>query len=340
MRIDTNQSKFDEQSPEPAPTPKKAAKPKAKPAPAPKKSKPSTESPRGVKRKAAAPVKKVVKKKKTVVSDDESEEALSEAPSDPEEASPKKSIRRTKVVAEDSEEEDDIPKSKAKPGKQEESDEEPPVAKKANAIPDDVSESEMSSLIDESPKKKKSKAPEKKAVKGSKGKDPKAAKPRVKATKDEGPDEAEIKRLQSWLVKCGIRKVWSKELSKCDTSREKIKHLKAMLSDAGMEGKYSNEKAAKIKEDREFAKDLEDIQMGEQSWGQAADSGTGGRPRRRAAQAAKPIVIQRQIDSDDDDVEDDQDESEDDSSVNDADSGKDDSDGSGGSDSDIVDDSD
>ena len=52
-----------------------------------------------------------------------------------------------------------------------------------------------------------------------------------------GPDQAEIKRLQ------GIRKFWSKELASYDTPKAKIKNLKQMLAEAGMTGRYSQEKA-------------------------------------------------------------------------------------------------
>jgi hypothetical protein len=194
----------------------------------------------------------------------------------------------------------------------------------------DASDSDMSSLIDESPvKKRQKKAP---AEKSSKGK-PKATKaPKTKATPkskaEDDPDQAEIKRLQSWLVKCGIRKVWGKELAKCDTPKEKIKHLKNMLKDAGMDGKYSNEKAAQIKEQREFAKDLEEIQAGALAWGESEKTDAG-RPRRRAAKPIpKPVIpsddeaqdgegqTQDEKDVTDDDIDDDdedvQGESEDD----------------------------
>lgn len=161
----------------------------------------------------------------------------------------------------------------------------------------DVSESELSSLIDESPVKKKrqKKSPSSKVAK-SKSKEPRAVKPKPKPSKpkggqDDDPDQAEIKRLQGWLVKCGIRKVWSKELAKFGTSKDKIKHLKAMLKDAGMDGKYSVEKAARIKEERELAKDLEAIQEGERQWGKIDDAGNGRRPLRRAARGATNRVI-------------------------------------------------
>jgi len=73
--------------------------------------------------------------------------------------------------------------------------------------------------------------------------------------------------------------------------------LKDMLIDAGMDGKYSNEKAATIKEQREFAKDLEAIQEGAKAWG-GEDEDTG-RPRRRATRAP-PKVVPKYLEEDED----------------------------------------
>ena len=113
-----------------------------------------------------------------------------------------------------------------------------------------------------------------------------------------------------------------------------------MLSDAGMDGRYSDEKAAKIKEKREFAKDLEAIKEGEAAWGTVED--TGGRPRRRAA--ARPAPVQKIEFSDDDEESEggnddgtDDDMDDDDVDVDDDDNGKSASEEDAGS---VVDDSD
>jgi hypothetical protein len=298
-------------APEPAP---------AKPA---KKAAPKAETKQGVKRKAAAP-KKQQKQQKAASSDEESEAVLSEL-SDAD-ASPKKPNRRgTKVVAEDSENEDseDEPAPKAKKQSNVVSDESeddvPKPARRQQAPKDDVSESEMSELIDESPAKKKH---QKKEPAAKTKKEP--AKLQAKAAKEEdSPDQAEIKRLQGWLVKCGICKVWSKELAGCDTAKEKIKHLRAMLSDAGMDGKYSIENAAKIKEKRKFEKDLEAIKEGEQSWGKTTETASG-RPSRRAAARAAPVQKLVFSDDEEDEAEDnDQDDSGDDDQDDDDDESQD-----------------
>ncbi|PNS20704.1 HIRA-interacting protein 3 [Sphaceloma murrayae] len=129
------------------------------------------------------------------------------------------------------------------------------------------SESELSDVIDEP-------APRRKRTSGA-AKTPKqsgkAAKAKPKKTGKDAelpPDETEIKRLQSWLVKCGIRKLWGKELKPYETNKAKIKHLKGMLEDAGMTGRYSNEKASAIKEARELAADLEAVKEGNKQWGE------------------------------------------------------------------------
>lgn len=285
----------DEPKPEPVKPAPKTSKPKAPT----KKTESGIESKQGTKRKGAALKKQPQKKRKAVSSDDEVSDVFSDAESEP----AKKPTRRVRnVIEEDSDEEDVSPRKPAmrrKPvvANEEDSGAEPATtpAKQAKKLPPsgkgDVSESELSSLFDESPVKNKR---QKKASAVKKEPAKPTAKTASKATDD--PDQAEIKRLQSWLVKCGIRKVWSKELAKFDTPKAKIKHLKGMLSDAGMEGRFSDEKAARIKEKREFAKDLEAIQEGEASWGKTED--TSGRPRRRAA--ARPVPVQKIEFSDDD----------------------------------------
>lgn len=109
------------------------------------------------------------------------------------------------------------------------------------------------------------------------------------------PDEAEIKRLQGWLVKCGIRKLWHRELAAYDNPKAKIRHLKDMLKDAGMDGRYSVEKARAIKEQRELAADLEAVTEGAKIWGHEGDdkdeeeSEAQDKPKRRAAAASRFI---------------------------------------------------
>jgi hypothetical protein len=142
---------------------------------------------------------------------------------------------------------------------------EDPQNKKSHDKPEEDSGSELSVLVDDEvpPKKKRtSKDPSKSKTASSK---PKKANAQTSA--DDDPDQEEVKRLQGWLVKCGVRKIWAFELKSYETSKAKIKHLKEMLSDVGMTGRYSLEKASQIKEARELAADIEAVQEGNEIWG-------------------------------------------------------------------------
>ncbi|KAI5858135.1 hypothetical protein BZA05DRAFT_386092 [Tricharina praecox] len=140
-------------------------------------------------------------------------------------------------------------------------------------------ESEMSVVLDETPKKKArgrkavaASGDTKKKGKAAAAKPKKATKAKAKASgKESSPDEEQIKTLQGWLVKCGIRKMWSRELAKCDTPKEKIQHLRQMLSDAGMSGHYSLAKATKIKARRELEDEVAGVQAGVSDWNNTND---------------------------------------------------------------------
>ncbi|KAK5094176.1 hypothetical protein LTR70_004252 [Exophiala xenobiotica] len=211
--------------------------------------------------KKAAPKKEKPKPKAKKPASSESE--LSDAPSEP---------------ADDKEEEE----AEANP------------AAKAQDDNDDIS-SELSSVIDDpEPVKKKSKA-KNGDVKSSSKQRRSSTSTKSKSGAEPDPNSEEIKRLQGWLVKCGIRKVWGKELKPFNTPKAKIAHLKKMLSDVGMTGRYSNEKAAQIKEARELAADIEAVQEGNERWGKGEDGSAdeedgsgkdGGRPRRRLVRGA------------------------------------------------------
>ncbi|APA13443.1 hypothetical protein SS1G_07949 [Sclerotinia sclerotiorum 1980 UF-70] len=125
---------------------------------------------------------------------------------------------------------------------------------------------------------KKSKSASSKPSKVTKTAKPKAAK--AKTTAELSPNEQLIKTLQSQLVKCGIRKIWAFELKKCETENEKIKHLKNMLTEVGMTGRFSEGRAKEIKEMRELQADLEAVKEGEKAWGL-------GRGSRRSGGGAK-----------------------------------------------------
>ncbi|KAG6035971.1 hypothetical protein E4U41_005857 [Claviceps citrina] len=138
---------------------------------------------------------------------------------------------------------------------------------------------EYSDVIDEAPKpkrrkrepKQKSSSKPSKPSKPSKSSKPPAARKSTTTTTDD-PQEAEIKKLQSQLVKCGVRKLWHNELRQYgDDSRAKIRHLKKMLADIGMDGRFSETKAREIKETRELLAEAAAAQEMNARWGR--DSG-------------------------------------------------------------------
>jgi len=147
----------------------------------------------------------------------------------------------------------------------------------------DTSDSDLSVLLDEPPKRKRK--PKSKPSESS-SKCAKTSKPTPNPTTTKlnskpksnaptsSPQEEDIKRLQSWLLKCGIRKLWHKELAGFSAAREKIAHLKGLLKEAGMGGRFSEDKARQIREERELKADLEDIVARERKWGQ--EDGEGG----------------------------------------------------------------
>lgn len=152
-----------------------------------------------------------------------------------------------------------------------------------------ASESDMSVVLDEEPKPKKRR--QKSAEAASK-----KGKPKTSARPDPNMDldQAEIKRLQGWLVKCGIRKMWFRELAPYDTPKAKIRHLKQMLEDAGMRGRYSLDKARQIRDERELRADLEIVQEGARRWGTGSgdeESDNEGRPKRRLARGLRNLAF-------------------------------------------------
>jgi hypothetical protein len=69
--------------------------------------------------------------------------------------------------------------------------------------------------------------------------------------------------VQSFVVACGVRKVWSKEFGDItEDKRAQIRGLKEMLSGLGMTGRLSMEKAKAIKEKRELAQELGKYMLG------------------------------------------------------------------------------
>ncbi|THH06301.1 hypothetical protein EW146_g9653 [Bondarzewia mesenterica] len=126
---------------------------------------------------------------------------------------------------------------------------------------EDKSESEMSVLIDDTPKKSRKR---KNAQKDDRTEKPKQKRGK-KSSENLSKDEQTIARLKSFIIACGLRKAWSKEFRGLDTPSQKISRLRKILEDLGMVGRYSMEQAKAIKEKRELARELADVQQFEQT---------------------------------------------------------------------------
>ncbi|KAJ2829189.1 hypothetical protein GGI24_002200 [Coemansia furcata] len=126
----------------------------------------------------------------------------------------------------------------------------------------DASESEVSEVDDDVPvatpvaKKKRASTP---------SKSPQTAK-RAKVGESGGKlsksSETTITNLKQYITKCGLRKVWAKELAGMSGAQQ-IQHLKDMLSELGMEGRPTLEKCKKIKAKRDLLAELEEIGGGD-----------------------------------------------------------------------------
>ncbi|KAJ3893438.1 hypothetical protein GG344DRAFT_74998 [Lentinula edodes] len=126
----------------------------------------------------------------------------------------------------------------------------------------DKSESELSVLIDEPPKRKK----KGKTKEPSEAHETKERKKRGAASATLSKDEETIKRLKSLINACGVRKVWSKVFKDIsDSPSRQIALLRKMLADLGMTGRLSMDQAKSIKEKRELASELADVQSFEQT---------------------------------------------------------------------------
>lgn len=178
------------------------------------------------------------------------------------------------------------------------------------------SDSSAMSVVLDGPLSTKSRSKKSKSTSSKSSKVPKTTKPKIakaKTTAELTANEQLIKTLQSQLVKCGIRKIWAFELKKFETENEKIKHLKNMLTEVGMTGRFSEGRAREIKEMRELQADLEAVKEGEKAWGL-------GRGSRRSGGSAKED--KKKIESSEDDTKSksgslkgDEDESEDEEDV-------------------------
>ncbi|KAG9638147.1 hypothetical protein KCU95_g3455, partial [Aureobasidium melanogenum] len=260
-----------QKSPSPEPTPPKKAPSQAK----------------TTKRTSTSKTKSAPKRQKRSVSDSEHSDFESEEESKPK---PKSKPASKKSQTVDSDEED-----------KHEDNQDTEVKEEEVAASHD-SESEMSVVLDEAPPKRKkstSTGPKTKAQPKAK-----AAKATAKPSAELSEEEQTIKRLQGELLKCGVRKLWHRELASYDTPRAKIGHLKQMLKDVGMVGRFSEQKAKAIKERRELEADLEAVQEGAKQWGNEKDSGEDDSEAEAAPRPQRRAAANRFVDFGDDDDDD------------------------------------
>ncbi|KLO05307.1 hypothetical protein SCHPADRAFT_933695 [Schizopora paradoxa] len=146
------------------------------------------------------------------------------------------------------------------------------------------SDSEMSILIDEPPPKKR-----KKRASDETSKEKKSIKEKKPAT-DTSPAEEQIKKLKSLVVACGVRKQWARELEDCETTSQQINHLKKLLTDLGMKGRFSMEQAKTIKQKRELAKEIQDVrEFAEKHAGEGRVSRSANKSANKGAKSKKAL---------------------------------------------------
>ncbi|KAM6518408.1 hypothetical protein FSOLCH5_007175 [Fusarium solani] len=231
-------------------------------------------------KKKRAPAKRKTKAKakaKPVVSDDEDVDMESDSgkPASDDEGKDEKTQNGEAAT-----EEPAVSTSHETPG----DDEKPTTNENGDDKPAVDEEEEYSDVIDE-PVKPKRKRKDMKEAASKPAKVPKAAATK-KSNTAEDPNTEEIKRLQSHLTKCGVRKLWHNELKKYgDDPKAKIRHLKKMLTEIGMEGRFSEAKAREIKERRELMAEAEAAQEMNALWGVASR----GRASRSKSKQAKVI---------------------------------------------------
>ncbi|KAI5995620.1 hypothetical protein EDD15DRAFT_2423618 [Pisolithus albus] len=116
--------------------------------------------------------------------------------------------------------------------------------------------SELSSVVDEPPKKKRKKQGESDSRTSKRGKKSKEPLPK---------DEATVGKLKAIIVACGLRKVWKKEFQGLQQPKQQIKRLHEILAELGMTPRYTMEKAREIRKKREFERELQDVKEFEEA---------------------------------------------------------------------------
>ncbi|KAJ2204523.1 hypothetical protein IW145_003381 [Coemansia sp. RSA 521] len=119
----------------------------------------------------------------------------------------------------------------------------------------DNEDDEFSDVVDKEP------APSRPKKRESTSTSPQLTK-RAKTTpaKPSSGNDTTITNLKSYIAKCGLRKVWAKELTGMNSAQQ-IRHLKAILDGLGMTGRPTLEKCKKIKAKRDLQAELEEMHV-------------------------------------------------------------------------------
>ncbi|KAG1494543.1 hypothetical protein G6F47_009243 [Rhizopus delemar] len=179
-----------------------------------------------------------------------------------------KKLEQKEKVKETTEKRDASPKKRKSSTEDDKKEDKAPRkrAKKAETISSDEVEEEFMASEEEDDKEKKEESEreeedededpvETNVVKSKKS----AASVSVKGKPYSAKNEETIKRLKGFINKCGVRKVWSRELAGCNSARAEINRLQTILKELGVEGRPSNEKCQAVKRERELKKEFESL---------------------------------------------------------------------------------
>ncbi|ORY94053.1 hypothetical protein BCR43DRAFT_353774 [Syncephalastrum racemosum] len=168
-------------------------------------------------------------------------------------------------------------KSKRSPQSKQIKEESPPAVKTSDTVPDDEDddqEEEKNEKKEDDIDTKRSASPgstaeeeedededeeleeEQKASPKKKAKTAPASKEK-KTTSSKSEDT--IQRLKGFINKCGVRKIWSKELKDCKTSKQQIDKLKSILESLGVHGRPTLQKCKEAKAELELKREIESL---------------------------------------------------------------------------------
>ncbi|KAI8052372.1 hypothetical protein BDF22DRAFT_776602 [Syncephalis plumigaleata] len=159
--------------------------------------------------------------------------------------------RRSNAVisSEEEEDNDDDNDDDANSSANEESADEQPVKKSRKHRATSTSTSSMSSSSTTSTSKRKGTAPTKTSSS-------------LSSSKLSDADSKKISTLKKYILKCGVRKQWAKELSDCKTGKSQIARLQTILKDLGVEGRPTLEKCNMVAMRRELNAEQEALNLG------------------------------------------------------------------------------